>query len=91
VAGSAVEVKGRRRGGARSIEIKVVNGPGEAGVRLAKAATALTGLQDCPPAGSNLRIMLARLLLEMQGATLSLWEDGDTGIWYACVVFPQPA
>jgi predicted lipoprotein with Yx(FWY)xxD motif len=30
--------------------------------------------------------MLARLLLEMQGATLSLWDD-DARCWSACVVF----
>jgi hypothetical protein len=32
--------------------------------------------------------MLARLLLEMQGATLSLWDDREGGVWYACVAFP---
>jgi hypothetical protein len=41
---------------------------------------------DAYVAGASLRVVLARLLLEMQGATLSLWED-DNG-WAACVAFP---
>jgi signal transduction histidine kinase len=85
VEGGAVEVKGRRRGGARSIEIKVVDGSGDAKVRRQANPTAPASSQ-----GSNLRLMLARLLLEMQGATLSLWDDGEAGIWYACVAFPAP-
>jgi signal transduction histidine kinase len=88
--GAAVEVKGRRRGGARSIEIKVADGAKEAKVRDQARQAAPAGSQDCPPAGSNLRVMLAQLLLEMQGATLSLWDDADTGVWYACVAFPAP-
>ena len=91
VAGGAVEVKGRRRGGARSIEIRVINGSGEAGVRRQENAPAGASPQGHPPAGSSLRVMLARLLLEMQGATLSLWDEGEAGIWYACVAFPPPA
>jgi signal transduction histidine kinase len=76
--GGRVEVKGRRRAGARSIEIRV-------------AAMADGGARPGPSAGAyisggNLRVILARLLLEMQGATLSLWED-ENG-WAACVAFP---
>jgi two-component system cell cycle sensor histidine kinase PleC len=83
-ANGAVEVRGRRRGGARSVEIKVVNGSGEAEIRSPHYRP--NGSPEAP--GSNLRVMLARLLLEMQGATLSLWDDGEGGVWYACVAFP---
>jgi hypothetical protein len=83
-ASGAVEVRGRRRGGARSIEIKVVNGSGVAEVCHNRPEGSLQG-----PDGS-LRVILARLLLEMQGATLSLWDNGETGIWFACVAFPPP-
>jgi signal transduction histidine kinase len=80
----SVEVRGRRRGGARSVEIKVINGPGEAEIpsRNYRPDRSL----EAP--GSNLRVMLARLLVEMQGATLSLSDDGEGGVWYACVAFP---
>jgi signal transduction histidine kinase len=84
-AGGSVEVKGRRRGGARSIEIKVMNGSGQPEIR--REENMSTG---SPAGGSNLRAMLARLLLEMQGATLSLWEDDDAGVWFVCVAFPSP-
>jgi hypothetical protein len=83
-AGGAVEVRGRRRGGARSIEIRIVSGSGAA--ESSRASSRPDGSLEM--SGSNLRVMLARLLLEMQGATLSLWDDGEAGIWYACVAFP---
>ncbi len=35
--------------------------------------------------------MLARLLLEMQGATLQPVGRGEAGIWSACVAFPPRA
>ncbi len=74
-AGGRIEAKGRRRGSARSIELRIAgsSGEGQAG-------------RDAYVAGTTLRVVLARLLLEMQGATLSLWED-DNG-WAACVAFP---
>jgi two-component system cell cycle sensor histidine kinase PleC len=78
--GSQVEVKGRRRGGARSIEIRVGTSNEEAG-RPSQPVAA-----DAFVSGGSLRVILARLLLEMQGATLSLWED-ENG-WAACVAFP---
>jgi signal transduction histidine kinase len=85
-AGGEVEVKGRRRGGARSIEIRITNGSGQpAGSILDGAAKNDAGRY--PLAGGSLRVMLARLLLEMQGATLSLWDD-DAGFWSAYVAFP---
>ena len=77
-ASGTVEIRGRRRGGARSIEIKVVNGSGAAEVR--RPHNRPEGSPRTPD--SSLRVMLARLLLEMQGATLSLWDNGEAGIWY---------
>jgi signal transduction histidine kinase len=78
-AGGTVEVRGRRRGGARSIEVRVT------GSVPSDATGSNTG--PYPPAGGNLRVMLARLLLEMQGAALSLWDD-DAGTWWAHLAFP---
>jgi signal transduction histidine kinase len=83
-AGGAVEVKGRRRGGARSIEIRVA-GPGTL-PDLASAAQGRHDSADPHVAGGSLRVILARLLLEMQDATLSLFED-ESGLWSACVAF----
>ena len=83
-AGSAIEVRGRRRDGARSILISVA-APAEAAALAFE--TAGHELQPYPPSGATLRIMLARLLLEMQGGSLSFWESG-AGSWSACVVFP---
>jgi two-component system cell cycle sensor histidine kinase PleC len=79
--GGRVEVKGRRRGSARSIELRV------GGPAAGPAATdARPPSNDAFVAGGSLRVILARLLLEMQGATLSLWEDANG--WAACVAFP---
>jgi signal transduction histidine kinase len=74
-AGGRIEAKGRRRGSARSIELRIAGRPETSQVT-----------QDPYVAGTSLRVVLARLLLEMQGASLSLWED-DNG-WAACVAFP---
>jgi two-component system cell cycle sensor histidine kinase PleC len=87
-AGGAIEVKGRRRGSARSIEIRVTSGAGP----MPLACTDQTnspqgGYRPYVMAGGGLRVILARLLLEMQGATLSLWDD-EAGTWLACVAFP---
>ena len=70
-----IDAKGRRRGNARSIELRIAGpvGAGQAG-------------RNAYVAGTSLRVVLARLLLEMQGATLSLWEDESS--WAACVAFP---
>ena len=85
-AGGEVEVKGRRRGGARSIEIRITNGSEQPAGAIPDGA-AKDDAGRYPPAGGSLRVMLARLLLEMQGATLSLWDD-DAGFWSAYVAFP---
>jgi signal transduction histidine kinase len=74
-AGGRIEAKGRRRGSARSIELRIAGCPG----------TSPPG-QEAYVAGASLRVILARLLLDMQGATLSLWEDD--GGWAAYVAFP---
>ena len=78
-AGGTVEVRGRRRGGARSIEVRVTAS--------VQSGTAGNNAGPYPLAGGSLRVMLARLLLEMQGAALSLWDD-DAGTWWAHLAFP---
>jgi two-component system cell cycle sensor histidine kinase PleC len=69
-AGSSIEVKGRRRGAVRSLDIRV------AGQR--------PGMETVGP--GSLRIILARLLLETQGATLTAGID-EAGGWSAVVEF----
>jgi signal transduction histidine kinase len=69
-AGSTVEVKGRRRGAVRSLDIRV-EGRSTAG-------------ETAGPGG--LRVILARLLLETQGASVTTGID-ETGCWTAVVEF----
>jgi signal transduction histidine kinase len=69
-AGTSIEVKGRRRGALRSLDIRVA-GPSAA-------------VQTVGP--GSLRVILARLLLETQGASLVAGID-DTGCWSAVVEF----
>jgi len=69
-AGTTIEVKGRRRGAVRSLDIRVT-GP--------SAAVETVG-------PGSLRVILARLLLETQGASLAAGID-DTGCWSAAVEF----
>jgi signal transduction histidine kinase len=81
---ATIEVRGRRRDGARSVVISV------AGSTDGTAVAPEAGEQEAqayPPSSATLRIMLARLLVEMQGGSLSFWEDRG-GSWSACVVFP---
>ena len=66
-----VAVTGRRRAGQRSIEIR--------------AETAADRL-SAPATNAGLRIILARLLLEMQGATLTL--TSNDAAWTARIEFP---
>ena len=83
--GSTIEVKGRRRDGARSVVISVA-APGDAGEFIPSADQ--TDQQAYPPPGTiSLRVMLARLLLEMQGSSLSFWE-GEAQALSACIAFP---
>ena len=69
-AGTTIEVKGRRRGAVRSLDIRVT-GP--------SAAVETVG-------PGSLRVILARLLLETQGASLAAGSD-ETGCWSAVVEF----
>ena len=81
---ATIEVRGRRRDGGRSIVISVA-APADA-VAVAPEASEQDA-QAYPPSGATLRVMLARLLLEMQGGSLSFWED-RAGSWSVGVVFP---
>ena len=69
-AGSTIEVKGRRLGALRSLDI-LVAGQG-------------ADVQTVGP--GSLRVILARLLLETQGASLAAGID-ETGCWSAVVEF----
>jgi signal transduction histidine kinase len=80
---SVIAVKGARRGGRRSLEINVEGG------RPLAHGDAMQGHgagEGCDPR-SRLRIILARLLLEVQGASLACAPAAD-GSWSALVVFP---
>jgi len=83
-AGGGLEVKGRRRGNARSLEIRVV---GADEPDLTEPSRMQPDGHPYAQPGNNLRVMLARMLLEMQGATLSLWDEEDAGLWSACIAF----
>jgi signal transduction histidine kinase len=76
-AGGTVEVRASRRGSSRSLEIRVATSM----PRQDEPAAA----QEPAPAAS-LRVILARLLLETQGATLTCGEEA--GVWSARVHFP---
>ena len=96
-AADSIEVTGRRDGGKRSLEIRARRSPEmgdgvrETGVRPLASA----GRDKCSRAGkgsdplndARLRIILARLLLEVQGATLTCTMDEDQG-WSALIEFP---
>ena len=82
-----IEVRGRRRDGARSIVISIAPSAGAA-EHLASVPAAQP--QGYPPANVSLRVMLARLLVEMQGGSLSFWE-GEAGSWSVCIAFAPRA
>jgi signal transduction histidine kinase len=69
-AGTVIEVKGRRRGAVHSLEFRV------AGQR--------AGAETVGP--GSLRVILARLLVETQGASLATGVD-ETGCWSAVLEF----
>ena len=97
-AGDSIEVTGKRRGGQRSLEIRVKRGqtvgrgsdplPAE-GVR--PLASTVSDRRSPERKGSDpharLRIILARLLLEVQGAKLTC-TIGEDGCWAALIEFP---
>jgi signal transduction histidine kinase len=94
----AVHVKGRRRGGMRSIEIEV-GGPVTPAERTPASPQSAAGSARRPldladgagaadtAGGGSLRMILAGLLLEMQGARLHQ-SPSESRTWSACVTFP---
>ena len=76
-AGGTVTVTGRRQAGRRSVEIRVEEGRPSA-----------TALEEASrrEGGSSLRIILARLLLEMQGASVVCTAGAEA--WVARIEFP---
>jgi hypothetical protein len=66
-----------RRGGGCGLEIRVQRAPDMQSTTAGSAG------------GDNLRTMLARMLLQMQGATVACRSDGDT--WVARVAFAARA
>jgi hypothetical protein len=80
--GGSIEVVGKRRGGGRSLEVRV-----QRGSDLSDAATISEGGSKRADRHANLRVILARLLLEVQGATLACETRGD-GCWAAHIEFP---
>jgi signal transduction histidine kinase len=77
-AGGTVEVVGRRRGGHRSLEVRALAAPG---------SSPPPSPGDGTDPQANLRVILARLLLEVQGATLAC-RIGSDGAWVAELAFP---
>jgi signal transduction histidine kinase len=97
-AADSIEVTGRRDGGQRSLEIRARRAPEmgvETGVRPLAQAIGFRSLGggkgsdplNADPLTARLRIILARLLLEVQGATLTCTMDEDQG-WRALIEFP---
>jgi hypothetical protein len=87
-AGGTITARGRRQGGRRSLEIGVEAATGSED---SSCAQGHTGSQHgrgeaCDPR-SSLRVILARLLLEMQGARVVVTSDAREG-WRAVVEFP---
>jgi signal transduction histidine kinase len=82
--GGAVVVRQRRARDTRCLELAVAPSPGSGHLR---EGSQLTGGADGAP-GSGLRLILARSLLEMQGATLRLDAELRSGRWSAHIAFP---
>ncbi len=93
-AGSTVEVTGRRDGGRRSLEIEVCAGDGVRPHATPAACESEPGRRGSDPFPSDplpaphasLRVILARLLLEVQGAKLTC--KSQDGTWTALIEFP---
>jgi signal transduction histidine kinase len=83
---AAVEAAAGSRGAARTIEITVRPAMPPQDLDTAPPATAC-GRGHPTVAGGGLRVVLARSLLEMQGATLSV-SAGQAGLWSASIAFP---
>ena len=85
---AAVEARVRCRGDAPTIEIAVrPSRPSQGRAAGALSPSDGTCEQSPPVAGGGLRVLLARSLLEMQGATLSV-SSGQSGFWSASIAFP---
>ena len=84
----AVTVTGRRHAGTRSLEIRVERGSDPLPLAAQRNGAGTRKGSD-PLATNRLRVILARLLLEMQGATLVCSTGGAT--WVALVEFPGRA
>ena len=71
--------------------IAVTSGPSRIGIAV-DAGQAAHGRVDGRPSapGDGLRLMLARSLVEMQGATLSVDSGPDAEAWTARIIFPAP-
>jgi hypothetical protein len=87
-AAGAITVTGRRRAGRRSLEIKVEGGADPLPLAAQRNGEGTRKGGDSL-ATNRLRVILARLLLEMQGATLVCSTSGAT--WVALVEFPARA
>jgi signal transduction histidine kinase len=87
-AAAAIAVTGRRQAGRRSLEIQVERGSDPLPPAVQRKGDGAGKGSDLL-AGNSLRIILARLLLEMQGATLTCTTSGET--WAALVEFPGRA
>ena len=83
-----VTVTGRRQAGRRSLEIKVERGSDPLPLAAQRNGEGTRKGGDFL-ATNRLRVILARLLLEMQGATLVCSTSGAT--WVALVEFPARA
>jgi signal transduction histidine kinase len=91
-AGGTVEVMGRRDGGRRSLELVVR--PEEIGPPALSAGNTedgRDGVDRFPAAHVSLRVILARLLLEVQGARLTCNAGKDGLTWSALIEFPGKA
>jgi hypothetical protein len=84
-AGEAVQVVGRRRAGRQTLEILPTNEP-QAAPRALRAPRA-SPEHGADVAGRSLSVILAKLLLETQGATLTCTLSED-GTWAAAIEFP---
>jgi hypothetical protein len=82
-AGEAVQVTGRRRAGRQILEIRA----GAEAHPASQQPPRSDGIHESDVAGRNLSVILARLLLETQGATLAC-TAGDDPAWAATIEFP---
>jgi hypothetical protein len=85
-ADGTIEVIGKRRGGSRGLEIRMKEGSDPSHQLVETGSNARRGGAD-PRTHASLRVILARLLLEVQGATLAC-QVGDDGSWAAQIEFP---